>query len=219
MKREDRNSHENVESYKSCNRNLDNVKMKKALNFVNENNFEKELMERLERMENKMKVVSNTIKEEKYLNQEDRYYNEEDKDYEVQEDMKQANYDENFSCNSVQEDYQIQKLLETDLEERENQMSVEKFLNEQSQEKKETESVVVSEMLVDAEDQVPSDRTMCNEKLYQIKEQAVAKEDIESNPREINNIADDQLKVKRRNRFVKKLCSLKKFVCTRKTSS
>ena len=96
VKKEDKNSRKYAENHKSCNRNLDNDKMKKALNFVNENNFERELRERLERMENKIKVVSNTIKEEKHLNQEDRYYNEEDKNYDVQEDKKQANCDENF---------------------------------------------------------------------------------------------------------------------------
>ena len=87
--------------------NLNGKQMKKALNFVTENSFEKEMMKRLDKMEKTMKT--NALKEEKHQNQEDIDISKENK-YEgkqsSQEDINKLSEMNNYRDIEIQEDYQ-----------------------------------------------------------------------------------------------------------------
>ena len=214
VKREVRNSQKYVE----CDKSLNSKEMKKALEFVSENSFERELMKRLERMENK--IVSNTIKEEKHLNQEDKQHSLKNKKprenncrrSEVQEDKKQIESNEKCRTESIQEDNEIQKLLDMDLVNRETRgMSVQEFLRKQNEDQK-SESEIASEVLASSEDQISTDQTMYQKKVDHEKEQIATVKAIETSTKDYNNNPVKDREVKRCGGFVKKLSNLRKFL-------
>ena len=221
-KQEERNSQRSSENnVKSQNRSLKNKEMKKALNFMSENNFERELMKRLDRMESEIKQSNIIIKEKKEQNPEDKNNNQEDKNTrqnnsgnEVQEDKKQAVSNANHRNYSAQEDHQIQNSLEIDLVDTENQMKVEKFLNKQNEDQNHAEGEGESDIKVDTIDNTMSEDMVDQENVAQILvEQAIKAIENQSDS------AEKKQKLKRRGGFIKKLCTLKKFFSSRSKRS
>ena len=210
-KKDKRNSQNRARSHqKNCSRSLDSSKMKKALNFVSENSFENELLKRLDRMENKIKL-SNTIKEEKHQSQEDKKQtsrSENDISSSIPADSESNSVQGDYESNSVQEDYQINQLLKKESVETVNRMSAQEFLSKQSEEKYESESEYEISTINSDQNQ---------EKSVQGDKEINPEKAIKTSNSDI--VWDKKKNSMRRNRFVRKMCNLKKFFSTRSQKS